>query len=181
MRGRKPKLTFAVQERIIGLVRAGNYLETAAGVCGIHRTTLFRWLEKGEKQTRGKYHEFCLAVRQAQSECVARNQMMISKAAQTDWKAAAWYLERAAPQRYGKQYKAGSRETAEQMLAHLEATLERSKFVDVLRSLQGTPSSGTPKQSPKVQDLLSGLSKSMNEPAHLRSEANSDPNAEGGA
>ncbi len=181
MRGRKPKLTFAIHERIVSLVRAGNYLETAAGVCGVHRTTLFRWLEKGEKQTRGKYHDLYAAVRQAQSECEARHQMVITKAAQVDWKASAWFLERVAPQRYGKQYNAGRREMVEQMLAQLEATLEPSKYADFLRRLQGgPPPSEPPKANSTVQRLLSEFSRDRDEQqAQLRAQANPDPKPEG--
>jgi hypothetical protein len=181
VRGRKPKLTFDIQGRIVALVRAGNYLETAAGVCGVHRTTLFRWLEKGEQQTRGKYHDFGHAVRQAQSECVARTLMVISKEAQNNWKAAAWYLERTARQGYGRQHNPGGREAAEQILAQLEKTLEPAKFADVLRCLQApqeSPPAKPPKQPTSIQQLLSALSSDgAEQQAQLHSNAGSDPDA----
>lgn len=93
-RGRRSKLTPAVQERIVVALKAGNYLETAAAFAGIDRSTLYRWLAKGREARSGQFRDFCdavtAAIAQAEVQAVAR----ISAAAQTDWRAAAWLLER---------------------------------------------------------------------------------------
>jgi hypothetical protein len=136
VRGRKPKLTPELSQRICEFVRAGTYLVAAAAGCGIHRGTLYRWLERGEQQSHGRYREFLLAVERAQGEAEVRDTLQIAKAAPTDWKAAAWLLERRAPTRYGKQVQATLREEMESMLAHLQAALDPITFERVLQALE---------------------------------------------
>ena len=46
--GRPTKLTAVLQEQILDAVLAGNYIETAAQVAGINKTTLYRWLRRAE-------------------------------------------------------------------------------------------------------------------------------------
>jgi len=69
MRGRKPKLTFAIQERS-SVSSVPQLPRNCGGSLRDPPDYSFPLLEKGEKQTRGKYHEFCLAVAPGQSECV---------------------------------------------------------------------------------------------------------------
>ena len=93
----RPKLDPAVTQRIVDLIRAGNYLEVAATAAGVHRVTLHRWLRYGRKQARGRYRKFVDAVEKAQAEAESRDVALIAKAAGEDWRAAAWRLERARP------------------------------------------------------------------------------------
>jgi hypothetical protein len=144
MRGRKPKLTPEVSQRIIELVRIGNYLDAAAASCGIHRSTLHRWLVKGEEQSHGMYREFFLAIDRAQGEGELRDCVLIAKAAQTDWRAAAWRLERRAPRKYGARIQATLREEVESMLAHLETVLDRATFEKVIAALEQARTPGAP-------------------------------------
>lgn len=144
MRGRKPKLTPEISQRIIELVRIGNYLDTAAASCGIHRSTLHRWLVKGDEQSHGMYREFFLAIDRAQGEAELRDCVLIAKAAQTDWRAAAWRLERRAPRKYGAQIQATLREEVESMLAHLETVLDRSTFEKIIAALEQARPPGAP-------------------------------------
>lgn len=92
--GRRSKLTPEVQERIATALRAGSYLEEAAQLAGVDRSTLWRWMAKGREARSGQFFDFCNviqgAIAQAEVAAVAR----ISAASQTDWKAAAWWLER---------------------------------------------------------------------------------------
>ena len=96
----RPKLDPATTERVVSLIRAGNYLEVAATASGIHRSTLYRWMRQGRDQKRGRYRKFLTAVEKAQAEAESRDVALIAKAASEDWKAAAWRLERKAPRRY---------------------------------------------------------------------------------
>jgi uncharacterized Fe-S cluster-containing radical SAM superfamily protein len=61
--GRPSKLTPEVQEKICNAIRAGNYYEAACAYAGIDYSTFRRWMIKGEKAKKGKYHEFCEAVK----------------------------------------------------------------------------------------------------------------------
>lgn len=103
--GRPTKLTPEVQDRIIQALKAGNYVETAAEYAGIGKTTFYRWMEQGKQASRGIYREFRDAVMRARAEAEARNVAIIQKAAPDDWRAAAWWLERAFPDRWGPRQK----------------------------------------------------------------------------
>ncbi|WP_245533961.1 hypothetical protein [Effusibacillus pohliae] len=103
---RRTKLTPEIQQKIVGAIAAGNYHETACALAGIHPSTFYRWLEEGAKPRAKKgYREFCEAVKKAEAAAEAKRIQLITKAAETDWKAAAWYLERKYPDRWGKKDK----------------------------------------------------------------------------
>lgn len=113
--GRTPLLTPTTQERIVSAVRSGAYLDDAASLAGVHRATLFRWIAQGreaqEKLEAGGtltdkerlVHDFCDAVETARAEAQLRNVAIIQKAAnEGTWQAAAWYLERTNPRKWGR-------------------------------------------------------------------------------
>lgn len=114
--GRPTKLDYKVQEKIIQAIKAGNYMETAAAYAGISKSTLYDWLKRGErekqrvaKNPRYKirksekiYVEFSDAVEKALAEAEVRDVLLIGKAAEEQWQAAAWRLERKFPDRWGR-------------------------------------------------------------------------------
>jgi hypothetical protein len=112
------RLTPEVHAKIVGALRDGNYVETAAGYAGISRPTLYRWLDKGDMaaakldndEELSEREELYLAFRddveEARAIAMARNVHFITTAAQTTWQAAAWWLERSNPQMWGRQLKA---------------------------------------------------------------------------
>ena len=77
----RPKLDPATTQRVVDLIRAGNYLEVAATAAGIHRSTLYRWMRHGRDQKRGRYRKFLNQVEKAQAEAEARDVAIIAKAA----------------------------------------------------------------------------------------------------
>jgi len=81
---RPTKLTVEVQEKIVGYLRQGNYLETAAAAVGIDRTTLRDWQRRGERAAaagkRGKYRAFSLAVEKARAEAEIMGLGVITRA-----------------------------------------------------------------------------------------------------
>src|SRR5690242_1609460 len=119
MAGRPPKLTPDMQSRLLALLRAGNYVETAAACCGISKDSFYRWLKAGARTKGGPLKEFHDAIEKALAESEARDLLTIDKAAQGydvqviqetivngvvterevkssrkfDWQAAAWRLE----------------------------------------------------------------------------------------
>lgn len=105
-------------EKIVQLIAAGNFSETAALASGISKQTYYNWLARGRaererlndkpnlkpKAKEEPYLEFFDAIEKARAEAEARMVVLITKAAQEPktWQAAAWWLERVAPQKYGR-------------------------------------------------------------------------------
>jgi hypothetical protein len=99
--GRPTALTQKVQNEIIRFVRLGNYIETAAAVAGVARSTVFDWLRRGAREGAGPYWEFSVAVRKAQAEAEATDLACVQLAARKDWRAAAWRLQHRFPSHWG--------------------------------------------------------------------------------
>lgn len=113
-RGRPTKFTPERREKIIQLIKAGNYLETATQAAGIDYSTFRNWMNRGEdafqRQSEGdkltkvekEFVDFVEHIQKAEAEAEARNLMIINKAASDSWQAAAWYLERKHHDRWGR-------------------------------------------------------------------------------
>ena len=106
----------SLHRRIIDLVRAGNFPDTAAAAVGIERTTVWKWMKEGAALRRlvendgyiPRGHEIDLVsfsneIERASAESEARDVMLIGKAAEKDWKAAAHRLERRHRSRWSKE------------------------------------------------------------------------------
>lgn len=128
MAGRPDKLTEERGRRIVNLIAAGNYVETAAAACGVSKVTLYDWLKRGARAKAGKFRDFSDAVAEATARAEARDLLAIDRAAaghdvvkttrkvgsdktveetttttrESDWRAAAWRLERKYPDRWGR-------------------------------------------------------------------------------
>jgi len=102
---RPTKLTPAVRERIIKAVRAGNYAEAACRAAGISPSSYYRWMQRGETEESGIYHELHNAVRRAEAEAEVYAVAIIRRAMGEDWRAAMSYLERRYPSRWRRQQK----------------------------------------------------------------------------
>lgn len=112
--GRPSKLTEELTDEITKVVRAGNYIETAAAYAGISKSSLYNWLRRGreerERVERGEkpkaresvYLGFLDAVEKALAQSEIRDVTMIAKAAQDSWQASAWRLERRFPFKWGR-------------------------------------------------------------------------------
>ena len=129
----RPKLDAAVTQKVVDLIRAGNYLEVAATAAGIHRSTLHRWMKHGRDQERGRYRKFLTAVEKAQAESESRDVALIAKAASEDWRAAAWRLERKSPRRYGPRVQAAVQQELDGVLNRLEKGLAPEVYDRVLQ------------------------------------------------
>ena len=103
--GRPTKLTPEVQKQICDAIEAGNYIETAAAYAGINKDTLYRWLRDGARAKKGKKKNFSDAVQKALAKSEMRDVYIIGKAAENQWQAAAWRLERKFPDRWGRKDK----------------------------------------------------------------------------
>jgi transposase len=104
MRGGRPsKLTPELQGCICEALRRGAYVETAAALAGIDKTTLYDWLKRGGREEEGPFVEFSHAVQKAQAEAEMRDLDRVDAAAQAGtWQASAWRLERRSPERWSR-------------------------------------------------------------------------------
>ena len=127
--GRPTKLTPELQEQVVSALSNGCYLETACASVGIGRTVMLNWMRRGANETKGRYHEFVLAVRAALAKAEMKDVGTIDKAAtgydvlktkevidadgktvssttertrEMSWQAAAWRLERKFYKRWGR-------------------------------------------------------------------------------
>jgi hypothetical protein len=100
--GRPTKLTEAIRDKIVEAILAGNYQDAAARYAGIDPATFYRWMQKGDG-TDDHYGEFREAVENAKAAAEVENVAIIRRAARDGtWQAAAWWLERTRPQKYGR-------------------------------------------------------------------------------
>jgi hypothetical protein len=100
-RAARTKLSPELQEKILLHLRLGAYVETAAACAGIHKDTFYEWMKKGARGM-APYAAFAAAVNKAVAESESRDLATILKAAQSEWQAAAWRLERRFPETYGR-------------------------------------------------------------------------------
>ena len=95
---------------IIGYIEDGLAFSEACSLAGISRSTMYDYLSAGAKNIRaGDFEQdnsiFYLQVKRAEAQAELNALQRINKAANIPafWGAAAWYLERRYPDRYGKQ------------------------------------------------------------------------------
>lgn len=88
-------------DRIVALIRAGNYIEVATRACGISKETLYRWLRRGSEGEQ-PYKALVDAVEKAAAEAEARDVALLGQHGTKHWQAAAWRLERKNPRRWGR-------------------------------------------------------------------------------
>jgi transposase len=100
--GKPTKLTPRLQEQICQLLRQGNFIQTVCSFVGIDKTSFYLYMRLGERATEGIHYEFRKAVLKSQAEAEMRMLRHIVEAAQTDWCASAWRLERKFPKKYGR-------------------------------------------------------------------------------
>lgn len=110
------QFTPEVRERILAALRQGNYMETACTYAGVSAPTVRKWVVKGMKPNApAEFAEFARDVAEAQASIEVRHVQTISRTAlgvidpqsgiyllTPDWHAAAWFIERKYPERWGK-------------------------------------------------------------------------------
>lgn len=101
---RPTKLTPAVHAAIVASLRSGAYLETAAAGAGVSKTTVHSWLKRAEDEDDSgpPFVAFRRDVEEARAKAEMDAIHVVLAAAPQTWQAAAWYLERAFPARWGR-------------------------------------------------------------------------------
>lgn len=117
-------LTHELIEELTEVIKAGNYVKTACDYMGLYEQTFYRWIKEGEKisKTVGDfkgedakneyieglnnneklYYELYESIKRAKGKAIVRNVMVIQKASQKSWQAAAWWLERTNHKDWGR-------------------------------------------------------------------------------
>lgn len=119
-KGRPTKISAEIQAEIVKYIKIGCYVETAVSCVGLAKGTFYDWMQKGQRQKRGPFRNFYLAVDQAIAESEARDiarldQLVIGVPAKYDeggkkireevpgdWRGIAWRLERRHPKKWGR-------------------------------------------------------------------------------
>lgn len=96
--GRRSKLTPEVQKIILETLRIGATFEAAAGRAGVSVSAINEWRRRGHGGDRRKSSKamaaFAIAVDRALAEAETSLVGIVRKAANTQWQAGAWLLER---------------------------------------------------------------------------------------
>lgn len=100
---------------LLTAIKSGTDLETSCHFAGLSINDVYKALERGKLEAesissgnptnpdQAMYHEFWIEIAKSRANAVVRNVSTIQKAAQDgQWQAAAWWLERTAPEHYAK-------------------------------------------------------------------------------
>jgi hypothetical protein len=99
---RPTKLTPELTREITSYIQDGNTPTISATLVGISPSTYFDWMSKGSNQQPG-FMEFSESIKRACARSIANRVAHISRVADSgNWRAAAWMLERMAPESFGK-------------------------------------------------------------------------------
>jgi hypothetical protein len=87
--GARSILTAEVADRLVALLRAGNYDAVAARASGVAPRTLREWLQRGrsDRERDEPYCELAARIDRARAEGEAVHVARIAKAAEQDWRA----------------------------------------------------------------------------------------------
>lgn len=92
---RPSKLTPETHAVIVDAILHGATYKDAAEAAGIWYETFNEWMQRGERESTGKYFQFNHDVRQSEAQCrLNMTRVIQSAAAKGDWKAAEAYLKR---------------------------------------------------------------------------------------
>ena len=118
--GRPTKLTEDLLGELCGHLENGNPISTACALVGIGESTYHKWQKRGKEEMQrveeghancrirkeeARYVEFVEATTHARAEGDRRHVQNIIDAGSEDWRASAWYLEHARPEKWSKKTK----------------------------------------------------------------------------
>lgn len=101
---RSVKLNKRITDKILRAIAQGVYQEPAARNAGVNPATFYRWMEKGSRDDApDEFKEFFDAVEEAKAKAEVNAVTVITSAAsEGSWQAAAWWLERTRPKKFGR-------------------------------------------------------------------------------
>jgi hypothetical protein len=95
-----PHWTRDRRQQVLGYLRQGMTRSTAAELAGFNRSSLWRLLEREIA--------FGHQVRQAEADARGRAEALVLRAGESDWRAAAWWLERKYRSEWGQRAQLGA-------------------------------------------------------------------------
>ena len=96
-------LTEELTDSLCLLLRHGHYIDTACALAGVHKQRVYEWLAKAdEPEAKEAYIVFADSIKKARAEAEHVSLGVIRDAGEKSWQAAAWYLERTQPDKYGQ-------------------------------------------------------------------------------
>jgi hypothetical protein len=99
-------ITDQAVDAIVRAVSAGCYLNVALAAAGVPRRTFYDWWNRGQPAGTDERDAPARLMRErverARAEGEMRNVALIANAARENWQAAAWILERSAPERWAR-------------------------------------------------------------------------------
>ena len=99
--GRPTKFTPEVRDKIVDVLRRGNYRVVAADYAGVGIRTLNLWMKAGREDPDSEFGVFLRACLEAERLAEIEMVDVVRNAGAIDYKAAAWYLGRKQPERWG--------------------------------------------------------------------------------
>lgn len=101
--------------QLLDLIKVGVDLDVACSVSELNYNLVLSWLEQGKIEEERlilnpdsephvdakKYYLFYKSLKSAKASVIAAVQSSVFAAAKEDWRAAAWYLDKEMPQKYG--------------------------------------------------------------------------------
>jgi hypothetical protein len=153
-RGRRPTLDDQKRRDICTVLHTGGTRQLAAQHVGCHIETI--------RRTAGRDPAFAEALAQAEAKSEMRHLALLKKAAQKDWRASAWALERLYPNQYARrsaetltsqQVTEVVRQFAEAIVDHIDdpkirgAVQRRLKHLAARLNKTGGPPRYAPKQT----------------------------------
>jgi len=104
---RKPKLNAETQDKILTMIRAGNFMTAAAAVAGVDPRSIYRWKAQGEKDLadgrRTRYAKFVEEMEIAEGEAES---LLVDKVMSEGPKGALEILKRRFRQKWGDKIQA---------------------------------------------------------------------------
>jgi hypothetical protein len=122
-------MTKHCEASLLRAIEDGLPLKHAAMLAGISYDTLNRWRKRGELENAPlRFRQFCKALRHSEAVAMKRLVNGVSAAGKTDWRAAAWILERRFREEFGKPHEAENKQPTENRVELLRRWADEAEY-----------------------------------------------------
>jgi hypothetical protein len=174
-RGQPTKLTPAVAEAILKVVRTTGSFEDACRVAGIGERTFYRWKSEGQRQVDGEYWQFWQAVKKAQASRRVGFEKKLLKHGKEHWQAIAWLAERTEPSRYALKVRVQVEQELNGFLERCRKKLPKEAYEQVLDAVASDDGAAEASGNPPREDDAQLRGDEAVQPSPARAEAEGVP------